>query len=193
MKKHMVLLAGATLLAAMPMVASAGEDNPEGFYLSGNAQAVFPEDNNGTLNGAPARHDLDDGFGIGIAAGYVMPNRMRVEGEITYRDVDVDSTVGSTVTGDDVNSVSYMVNLLYDVDTNSRIVPYFGGGLGVIDFDAQDPVFAYQAMVGVGYDIGRKQEVYTGYRYLGSEGIEEDNTAIDYKVSNFEVGYRYHF
>ena len=193
MKKQLISLIGASLLVAAPMAVLAGDDNPEGGYVSIHGLGVIPEDSTGTVGGAAATFGYDNGYGIGVRGGYRLPNRFSVEGEITYRDLDLDTTIGGVTTSGSANSVAAMANILYDVDTNSNIVPYFGGGLGVVDIDGDDTVFAYQLMTGAAYTIDSHNEVYAGYRYFGSEGIEEGATDIDYESHNVEVGYRYRF
>lgn len=194
MKKHMVALVGASLVAAMPLIANAGVDNPEGGYVSVNLQGVFPEDSSGVSGGSPASFDFDTGAGIGIAGGYAMPNHFRIEGEFTYRQNDVDITTAGGTNGDALYSTAYMVNLLYDVDTNSPITPYLGGGLGIANLGGDDTGFAYQAMAGLGYHLTQQHEVYAGYRYFGSDSLEDEpRKNLDYSTHNVEVGYRFHF
>ena len=83
-------------------------------------------------------------------------------------------------------NVPFLGNLVLQCPTKLGIVPYLGGGLGVVfsTFDTDnfadgsnsvsgndtDAVFAYQAFAGLRYKINERMFVDLGYKYLGAEG-----------------------
>jgi outer membrane protein OmpA-like peptidoglycan-associated protein len=95
----------------------------------------------------------------------------RVELEGIYRDNT--GTIGSV--GVDFNQVSVMANLLYDFNAGGTIVPYIGGGVGIafmntnlFNTTASSTQFAYQAILGVGYNIDPMIRINLEGRYYGT-------------------------
>ncbi len=77
----------------------------------------------------------------------------------------------------------------------SPLTPYVGIGLGFVDADLEisgtsisdDTEFAYQFMVGAGYDISPNVVLTGGYRYFGIA----DSEAPD--IHEFNIGARFMF
>lgn len=170
------------------------------WYVSGNAGANFVNDaditdtvTGGSLTGETS---FDTGFALSGAIGRAFGN-FRIEGEISYRQNDldelqVDSVVlaGTTLSGvtgtfpleGDVSSLGFMANGWYDVPTGGNWVPFVGAGLGFarlsIDiesvggiattFDETETVFAYQAAAGIGYKVAPGTTVTLSYRLFGT-------------------------
>lgn len=111
----------------------------------------------------------------------------------------------------DLGTIFAMVNGYYDFENASPLTPYVGAGVGVgfvdveyrpsgvniIDDDAT--VFAYQAMAGASLEVGPGTEIYAGYRYRATTGVEVDAVLFDatFDVDNrahiAEAGIRYSF
>jgi opacity protein-like surface antigen len=116
-----------------------------------------------------------------------------------------------------------MANAYYDIKTpyTFGVNPYLGGGIGLAYLMTSegtlpafsnerllkrdgDTVFAYQAAVGLAYDITPKVTLDLGYRYFGTtEGTFETDGSVnavngpeakmDFSSHNFIIGARYNF
>jgi hypothetical protein len=101
----------------------------------------------------------------------------RVEVEGMYRD-NYGSLSAGGITGTlgvHATQVSVMANLLYDFNAGGTIVPYIGAGAGVAFLNAyalngtsNSTQFAYQAMLGVGYNIDPMFRINLEGRYYGT-------------------------
>ena len=116
---------------------------------------------------------------IGWAAGgmvgydFVGP---RVEIEGIYRSNE--ATVGSgnfNAFGAAKDDIAVMANILYDFNAGGTIVPYIGAGAGIafvrtsaLNTSNDTTQFAYQAIVGVGYNIDPMFRVNVDARYYGT-------------------------
>lgn len=165
------------------------------------------------------------GYGVNGAVGLSLGN-LRMDGEISYRGADFDQgtlssiTVSGTTfsfsgaTGDvsgDVTALALMGNLWYDIDLGGKLKPFIGGGIGAARIDANidsiagvplnvggdDTVFAYQAGVGVGYEINQNLVATLGYRFFGTDKPKFESQGVtvesEYRTHNIEVGMRFKF
>lgn len=195
-----LIVAGIVALAALQASNTAAQ-----MYISGGGGVSFLTDADttdtiatGSIGGEVT---TDAGFVLNGAVGYAMRNGLRIEGEISYRENDLDSfdidtvtTGGATFSGTavavpltgDISSLGFMANAYYDFYTGSNWVPFVGGGLGVaivsVDvnsfggvsstFDESDTVFAYQLGAGLGYRVNRHSKIDVSYRLLGTSDPE---------------------
>ena len=172
--------AGSLLLlvvaaVGVPMTASAqskGVSNKSpGFYagVESGLNWLLNNDNNGFNN------SYNTGYAIGGVAGYDFLGP-RVELEVMYR-----NNAGTTATSfgnasGQVNQLSTMVNGLYDFMPGSIITPYAGAGLGLAfaspgllgPSSLGATAFAYQGIVGVGYNATPLLRVNLDARYYGT-------------------------
>ena len=186
---------GLLALCLLPQVSLAKEEGQ--LYGALSLLAVWNDDADLDLNGVKvADIDYDAGFGISGAIGYDWGN-VRTELELVSRSNDMDITAGAVTLGGDIDSLALMGNLYYDQHNSSDFTPYIGVGLGAVDVDGFDTVFAYQAMGGVTYTIDKQNEVFVGYRYFGAETVDDTQVAggveFDYESHNAEIGYRIRF
>ena len=163
------------------------------------------------IDGAAVNTEVayNTGWGAGASIGY-MPsaeipffNRMRYELEVFYRSADIDSFKGVAATGfDNVSSVSYMANAIYDFDTGTQFVPYIGAGAGMSDVEFgndKDMVFAYQFMTGIGYEPSLIPNTVwsVGYRYFATEdasiAASPSSFKLEHSAHNLEAGLRMKF
>ncbi len=143
---------------------------------------------------------LDAGYALDGTVGHDF-NPFRVEGELSWRNAEIDKHAingRSTDVEGKVSSLGLMVNGWYDLHTASRWTPFIGGGIGgariQTDYartskdDKTDWVFAYQAGAGLGYKLNESTTLQAQYRYFTTEeaGIEDG-------VHNMTVGLRYRF
>jgi OOP family OmpA-OmpF porin len=174
MKK--ALLAAAALIA-LPAAANAQSDwftatNPTfpGFYIG--AQGGL----NWLLNNQS--YVMDTGWAVGGKVGYdFVGPRVELEGMYhsnTGTAVVAFPTGYANVSGR-IDQVSVMANLLYDFFPGAMITPYIGAGAGVgfVDANIQGcklclTMFAYQGILGVGYNATPALRIGLEGRYYGT-------------------------
>ena len=189
----------------------------QSLYGSLSGMYVAPEDSTLSATGEDLSLDLNTdlkgGLGGALAFGYGAPVGLRGEVEVSYRANDLDSLLGVKLDGEQ-SALSLMLNGLYVFDSNEKVKPYFGAGLGLskrkavlsaqtIDGEAipgaseDDTVLAYQGMVGVIYPSSETMEVRFGYRYFGTGDVEfkeeEGSVSFDYATHNIEAGVMFRF
>jgi outer membrane protein OmpA-like peptidoglycan-associated protein len=190
-KKFLVTVAA---VAALPVVAHAQSQPLQypGFYVGavGGLNWVFSNSYNasvntlGTVTTPAVNESYNTGWAVGGMIGYDFVGP-RVEIEGMYRDstgTGVLPSVPSTFAVD-AYQVSVMTNVLYDFNAGGRIVPYVGAGAGIafltingIDGPAESTQFAYQAIVGVGYNIDSTFRINLEGRYYGTTNPTYTNT-----------------
>ncbi|WP_409433126.1 outer membrane protein [Litorimonas sp. RW-G-Af-16] len=132
---------------------------------------------------------------------------------ITGQATGLGVTVGNLVADGqgDIKSTSVFANVFYDIETDSAITPYVGGGIGYgwnkVDYspsatpiiDDKDNGFVWQAMAGAAFAVSDRSAITAGVRYRDSSDLEVDASLFPatFEVENtrtlFEVGYRLGF
>jgi opacity protein-like surface antigen len=194
MKRFLMTL----IVAAVFMATSAQAANGK-LYFAGTAGLSIASD----LEEQGVEVSFDPGWNITGAVGYDF-GRFRVEGEIGYRTFDIDEV---SVPGfppvsldGDASALTFMANGYYDHELrNSPLTPYIGFGLGIADAEVEvtipglgtlstdDTEFAYQFMVGAGYEVAPNVVLTGGYRFFGIA----DSGAPD--SHEFNLGARFMF
>jgi len=205
-----VLTAG---ILAVPFTATAG-DKASGLYvgLTGGLNALSETDVSG--GGIGSDIEFDPGWALAPAIGYKFENGLRAEFEGAFRSNDVEDITGVAGSGGDAESLSAMINVLYDFDDMvdiGGVTPYLGLGFGFaqIDFDNIAPLggstlsdtedaLAYQAMAGLAYQISDAVTLVAEYRYFATNGLDMalvSGTAVDvdYESHGALVGLRWSF
>ncbi len=204
----------ATLAAVLVAPAAIAAD--QGWYVSGMAGVTFAEDANVTDSSIPfpLTASSDTGFNLAGAGGYAFGNGLRLEGEVAYRQFDVDkiTIVGvSLPASGNGNSFSLMANGFYDFDLGGGWKPYVGGGIGLARVEAskiaiaggalvddEDTVFAYQVGGGMGYTLTPQATVFLDYRYFATEDptfrdVDGGTLKSELHTHNVSLGLRYRF
>jgi len=151
-----------------------------------NAQSLFtPQASNpgvyiggeGGLNWLlnSGNHQFDTGYAVGGKIGYDFVGP-RLELEAIYRNNQgrVATPFGATASGQ-INQLATMVNGLYDFFPGAKITPYVGAGIGLAFADQGllgctmcSTQFAYQGIVGVGYNVDKNWRINLDGRYYGT-------------------------
>ena len=157
---------------------------------------------------------------FGGSFGYLAGNGLRIEGELTYRVNDIESA-GGTLTAGKLNTLSFMVNALYELrfgdsgglyGSSSALRPYIGLGgggvrvsladvaevLGTTLIDDSANGFAYQFIGGLGVELTPTTLITVDYRYMIADNLDMDTVAgvpfeIDSAYSTIIVGLRTNF
>ena len=163
MKK--VLLAAAAVIA-LPAIAEAQDVQTPGVYfgVEGGLNWMF---NTTILNQNVSPYT---GWGLGGKIGYdFLGPRVEVEG--LYRQNNNSNNFGNRAITNQISMVTAMVNVLYDFNAFGNFVPYIGAGAGVgfvdSDFNLGSTTFAFQGILGVGYNWSPNLRFNLEGRYIG--------------------------
>lgn len=176
--------------------APAGLAGPKGPFVGIMGGANFTGDQDFRGTGADINRTVktDTGWAVIPSVGYRYGNGVRAEFELGYRSNDVDKLtgIGGAAGAGKMTAKSAMVNLLYDMDTGSRLMPYVGAGLGIARVDEKkvrpvgaatnrvnddDDVFAYQSIAGLSYWVNESVELAAEYRYFATQDPKLHNSA----------------
>ncbi len=136
-------------------------------------------------NQKEANWDLDFGFGAGGSAGYDFGD-FRAEAEFSFQSANFlhdDEIDDDNKADDNLTVMSMLANGFFDLDTGTPFVPFIGIGAGAVNLavklddgnDDTDPSFegsgwgfAYQANLGVAYEIIDAVALTLGYKFFGT-------------------------
>jgi outer membrane protein OmpA-like peptidoglycan-associated protein len=183
MKK--ALLAAAALVA-LPVVAQAQTPSP-GVYIGAEGGANWLL--NTTVNGFGVTPQT--GWAAGGVLGYDFVGP-RVEIEGVFRQNQANAFNGPTGTGfysSNISQLGILANLLYDFMPASVITPYIGAGAGVGFVDGSSSlsstVFAYQGIIGLGWNVDTNFRVNLDGRYYGTSNPQVNG--VSWSNNNFSV------
>jgi OOP family OmpA-OmpF porin len=204
-------------VAGVALAGSAHAAQLPGWYVGIEGGANWIQDVNVTgvsVSGStfPGSASFDTGWAVLATVGYAFHNHFRLEGEAGYRHNKLDAhgtTSGSPTTGHgEMNELSLMANVLYDIPLGSRMTFTLGAGAGGdranlktdSGLDDSQWAFAYQGIAGLAYDLSAHTQLTLNYRYfrvssptfdapLGLGQIEFD----DLQKHTVTLGLRYSF
>jgi len=185
MTKLRTTLLAATFLAALPLVAQA--QPVSGLYIGAGAGVNLQQTQSFYGDGENATLKARTGFVGVLSAGWGFGNGLRAEAEFGYR---ANRLVGKTSTihsasdwGGRVDTLTGMLNVLFDLHISSFIVPYVGAGVGyglraasnLHGYHNSDRTsgtegsFAYQGIAGAAFPISGVPglALTVEYRYMG--------------------------
>ncbi|MBI1213795.1 MAG: outer membrane beta-barrel protein [Alphaproteobacteria bacterium] len=217
MKTRTILL-GAVAAVALTGTANAGQ--LPGWYVGIEGGANWVDDvdvqivgPSGFSSTTRATASFDTGWAVLATVGYAFHNHFRLEGEVGYRHNKIDTVLArfSSTTGiaGDLDELSLMANVIYDIQLGSKTTLSLGVGAGAdrakLDttanfFDDEDWGFAYQGIVGLAYNLSSKTQLTLNYRYFrvndlsfdGALGLAAINTD-DVTKHTVTLGLRYSF
>lgn len=183
-------------IAAVVALAASGSAMAQdaGWYVRGD----FGGSTSGELDADSGPVDLDSGWVVASGAGYAFSNGVRTEGELLYMSNDLDS-----VSEGDIATLAAFANIAYEFNSQNRIRPFVGAGVGFAQVNYDDGVvddddigFAYQARAGVAYDINERMTAELAYRYMNVTDVEFGSGSAspiegDYDNQTVTVGLRY--
>jgi len=160
-------LMAAAAFVALPVMAQA-QTPSSGFYIG--AEGGLNWLLNTTIAGVGVSPQT--GFAAGGKIGYDFVGP-RVEIEGTYRNNQHNVFFANGVAiNNQIAQVGVLANLLYDFAPASTITPYVGAGAGVAFVDSNASLgstqFAYQGIVGLGWNVDTNFRVNLDGRYYGT-------------------------
>ncbi|SKA21145.1 OmpA family protein [Enhydrobacter aerosaccus] len=180
MKK--ALLAAAALIA-LPVMAQA-QTPSSGFYIG--AEGGLNWLLNTTILGNSVSPQT--GWAAGGVVGYDFVGP-RVELEGVYRNNQTNIGFPGRAINNQIGQLSVMANLLYDFAPGATITPYVGAGAGIAFVDSDSSLgstqFAYQGIVGLGWNVDSTFRVNLDGRYYGTTNPSVAGTS--WSNNNFSV------
>jgi len=185
------LIVAAAVLGAVPVLANAQTLQYPGLYIGAeggvnwmaNTTINFPNAG-GAVNVYPTT-----GFAVGGMIGYDFVGP-RVELEGVYRSNNGTLSLApvgfsNLTAGFNNQQTAIMANAFYDFFAGQAIVPYIGAGLGIAFVDASalggntsSTNFAYQGIVGVGWNINEQFRLNLDGRYYGTTNPSVNNPYV---------------
>ena len=178
MKQHLASIFAVMFLCCLPASAYA---QANGLYLSLGGGITLPTDSDFSGAVISTSADLDAGWVGSGAIGYKFSNDIRAEFELSNRSSDVDALSAASNGSGEIGVGSAMGNVLYNFRGESAFTPYLGLGIGLASVDVDgvqpvggsvlddsDSVFAYQGIVGLGYRLGGRTQLFADYRYFAT-------------------------
>jgi OOP family OmpA-OmpF porin len=164
MKK--ALLAAAAMVA-LPVMAQAQTAAP-GFYIG--AEGGLNWLLNTTIAGTTVTPQTGWAAGGMIGYDFVGP-RVEVEGIYRQNQTYAGSFQGTAI-NNQISQLGIMANLMYDFAPSSTITPYVGAGAGIAFVDSNSSLgstqFAYQGIIGLGWNVDTNFRVNLDGRYYGT-------------------------
>lgn len=145
-------------------------------------------------------HDSNGVF-LGAAAIGAKYNFLRAELEYSYRGTATQKYHVATVKSD---FQSYMFNLYYDFDTETKVSPFVmaGAGLSTVYIDDtataveyRDELFTYNVGLGLTYALNEKINLDLGYKFVRTNDASVSNGSVDVATFSNDLyfGARYTF
>ncbi|HET9230484.1 MAG TPA: outer membrane beta-barrel protein [Vitreimonas sp.] len=181
--KLMRTLALAALLSALGVGAAQAT---EGWY--GRVDVGYTVD--GEIELDDTDFDLEDDWMADVGVGYGFMGGFRAEGELAYRNNDID------LIDDEVEVWSLMANLFYDFNRGGRFQPYLGVGAGFAQLETlgeDEDSWGWQGLAGVGIELSDRATLDIGYRYFVLEDLQLFGIDSDYEHQAVTLGLRWEF
>ena len=183
----------AAALVALPVMAQAQAPSP-GVYIGAEGGVNWLLNFTANTNN-PAFPTVSVTPQTGWAAGGVIGYDFvgpRVELEGVYRQNQLNIGVPGTAINNQVGQLGIMANLLYDFMPGSVITPYIGAGAGVgfVDSNASlgSTVFAYQGIIGLGWNVDTNFRVNIDGRYYGTSNPSVNGADLDEQQLQHHAG-----
>lgn len=230
MKKNLIIIPLLVTLL-LPAICAAKQLKPGG-YMSGFVGATIPKDTtvtsdvyDPTFQSYTEKVEFDPGINIGMTGGYDY-GFFRLEGELSYKGAEINRIIDQAdnysfrnVDGN-LGVMAMMCNGFFDLQNDSPVTPYFGGGIGFASLylsdtygtntrggittrdllyqDDTDSVFAYQVGGGVEIALNQALSLDLSYRYFGTSKARFDeswnmSTGLKFESHNAAVGLRIKF
>ncbi|PHR62377.1 MAG: hypothetical protein COA47_03985 [Robiginitomaculum sp.] len=189
MRKTFLSAVAVAALMTLPSIATAGDN---GWYARAGVgigtldDMTFSGGLNGTVDSAS---DIRPTLGFGK---YLNDDGWRLDFDLTQRYNDTGLVGEHAFSDSGFNSWSVMANIIKDFDVGMAVKPYLGVGAGIADVDLSahgfqngvsltDPyaiahdsatTFAWNALVGLGWDLSDNLAFDLGYRYFQAQSLD---------------------
>ncbi len=203
--KNLIKVLAATSALSLAGFAAASDYNA-GWYAGASLGWSFAE-------GASINHeidtvdysfdaDIDDSLATGLYFGKTFGDHGRVtyraEGEISYRNIDIDSVEDcdeDCFNHRHADAWTFMANgfVNFHFDGYQKISPYVGAGIGLTslsgsydDEDFSDVVMSTQLIAGMDYKINDRTTFFADYRWQYNDDFDIENSFKDLTKEELE-------
>ena len=192
------MFSAAAVLASAATSASAQDwPNLQNMYVSIlGGQTFYPN-----LSYDGGLSSIDRGFNAGGRIGYGLDEWSPVSGFSVEADAFYDQSDLSGNTRARYDSLSYMGNLIYHLDTGFPVGIYGGAGAGAVRTEVADPlsnrnstVFGWQALGGLEYPFSPEASLFVEYRYQNAHdaNLRFIGGPVGNTTNNASVGVKFH-
>ena len=188
--KKALYVAGALVL--LPSIGHAQEFAPlPGFYIGAGVGGAWYLNSTTTVGGT---FSGTTGMLADVVAGYDFVGP-RVELEVGFGLIPFTANLANTVAASNFSGSAHqlqvMGKLLYDFIPASTFTPYIGAGAGVAFVDSNaflgNTLFAYEGIVGLGYNIDSQWRVALEGRYVGTTNANVVINGVNVGVNNSNI------
>ena len=188
--KKLMLAAG--MMAALPSLAEAQEFAPlPGFYVGAGVGTAWYLNSTTSIGGS---FTSTTGMLADLVAGYDFVGP-RFEVEVGFGFVPFTATLANTAAQSNFSGSAHQLHVmgkaLYDFFPQSTITPYIGAGAGIAFVDGnaflQNTVFAYEGIIGLGYNIDSQWRVALEGRFVGTTNANVVINNVNVGVNNSNV------
>jgi OOP family OmpA-OmpF porin len=171
-------LLAAAALVLVPVVSQAQSLQYPGFFAGAEAGGNYMFQTGLANNGTGSQIYPTIGYSFGGMVGYdFVGPRVALEGLYNNSKSTISGASNLGTFGATKDEIAVMANFYYDFNAGGTWVPYIGAGAGVA-FDKMSAIglqdnttnFAYQGIVGMGYNIDPTWRVNLEGRYFGTTG-----------------------
>jgi opacity protein-like surface antigen len=178
----------AAAFVALPVMAQA-QTPSSGFYIGAEGGLNWLLNTTVTnTSGSQVSVTPQTGFAVGGVIGYDFVGP-RVELEGVYRSNNTGVAINGANGSTNIGQLGILANLLYDFAPGSTITPYIGAGAGIGFVDGNSSlsstVFAYQGIVGIGWNVDTNFRVNLDGRYYGTSNPSVNG--VGWSNNNFSV------
>ena len=194
---------GLSLALALTLAAPAAAQDLSSFYVTPKIMASYQK---ADMNGG---HERNAVFGLGASVGsdlsYSSSLPIRLEAEYLYHGNESFSTAGDNL---DLTAHSILGDAFFDLQTDTELTPYIGGGLGLACLNDRITTvgnysskgnrwnFAWNAGGGVAWGISEKMALDLGYRYVDLGKTHDHTTSsgshnASISAHEFSLGVRF--
>ena len=185
-RKTLAVAAVALGMSGSAMIGAAMANDYQGMYLGVRGGATWLDESSvssASPGGPSGTLEFENGYNVGGFVGWDL-GMFRLEGEVSYRQNDLDSIrsggVNATGVGGDASTLAFMMNAYYDINLGGPLTPYIGAGIGIarysadfratgIRIDDEDTKLAYQGIVGLSYQLTDSLALSADYRYFATQ------------------------
>lgn len=208
------LMAGLLLALAAGSQAQGQGKDPKLWYVAGGLGARWTDDL--TVSGAiSGKLSMKPGYTGNVSIGRYLDDirvlRLEVEGIYARNNF---AKAGTANASGNLDNTSVMVNVLYDIQTDTPWVPFLGGGIGYSRVgmnkletgsttlvDSATNAFAYQFKGGVAYHFNDSMAATVLYRYFATDNLSFAGSSAapgtvktgGIRSHNAEVGFQFNF
>ena len=151
--------------------------------------------------------DLEGGIMGALGAGYRFDSGLNVEAELSYRDNDIEPSIGVRP-GAEARALALLANAIYEFNADGRLRPFIGAGVGLaqieastynnfvapadrVGFDDETTAFAYQLMAGLAVPLGRNLTLDLAFRHFAAPDLKFDGRGSAGVPRSFSLDYEH--